>query len=89
MKVHDFSNVLHEPALSDSDLRSLETEIKLMNEEVARLAEKRMEKTRCALISLQPDRQDPTRWHCLDSKLPLFHVKRKEQRKDIMLCKTR
>lgn len=46
MKVHDFSNVLHEPALSDSDLRSLETEIKLMNEEVARLAEKRMEKTR-------------------------------------------
>lgn len=45
-KVDDFSRVLHEPALNNAELHSLEQEISGLHDQVARLAEKRMEKSK-------------------------------------------
>lgn len=45
-KMDDFSRVLHEPALNDTEIDVLEKDIKLMNDEVVILAEKRMERTK-------------------------------------------
>jgi intraflagellar transport protein 81 len=49
-KVDDFSRVLHEPAMNDSELHALEMEITNMSEQVALLAEKRMERSKYILL---------------------------------------
>ncbi|KAJ3222648.1 Intraflagellar transport protein 81 [Clydaea vesicula] len=45
-KVDDYNRVLREPTLKDSDVKSLELEVKNLNDEIVKLAETRMEKSK-------------------------------------------
>jgi intraflagellar transport protein 81 len=45
-KIRDLNRVISEPPLSDSDLLVYDQEIKQLNEEIAKLAEKRLMKNK-------------------------------------------